>query len=253
MKGEFEKRIDSFNLFLERLKRSFKPGEDQELINHYNLLHNRADFIYLYNYHSGQLMFSKGLQKLTGLSGNNIEIIDIYKLIHPEDISDVLLYTRASLSVSLNIKTKEEADGHFTVDFRLKKPNGRYARILRQSSALEVSRKDGLISTISLCTDISNIKMNGPVVSMYTGTRKKQYEELLEIEKRDMSENLSTSKLSQREKEILDLISQGKKSIDISNQLNISIHTLHTHRRNMLKRYGAKSITELLIKMVINK
>jgi DNA-binding CsgD family transcriptional regulator len=52
--------------------------------------------------------------------------------------------------------------------------------------------------------------------------------------------------LSDREKEILRLIYEGIDSPEIAQKLNITIATVHTHRRNMLNRTGLKDTTALL-------
>jgi len=52
--------------------------------------------------------------------------------------------------------------------------------------------------------------------------------------------------LSKREKEILSLISRGKTSSEISNQLFIGQTTVETHRKNMIRKLGLKGKGELL-------
>ncbi len=54
--------------------------------------------------------------------------------------------------------------------------------------------------------------------------------------------------LSSREKEILKGIAYGKASKQIAEDLNISKHTVDTHRRNMIEKTGAANTTELVNK-----
>jgi DNA-binding NarL/FixJ family response regulator len=54
------------------------------------------------------------------------------------------------------------------------------------------------------------------------------------------------SMLSTRESEVLNHVLEGKTSNEIADLLFISINTVHTHRRNILKKTGAGSIIELL-------
>ena len=58
----------------------------------------------------------------------------------------------------------------------------------------------------------------------------------------------TTSKnvLSKREKEILSLISRGKTSHEIANQLFIGKSTVDTHRKNMIRKLGLSGAGELL-------
>ncbi|WP_339607806.1 response regulator transcription factor [uncultured Roseivirga sp.] len=53
--------------------------------------------------------------------------------------------------------------------------------------------------------------------------------------------------LSEREKEVVRLIASGNSSSEIADNLNISIHTVNSHRKNILKKLKLKSPTELII------
>ena len=57
---------------------------------------------------------------------------------------------------------------------------------------------------------------------------------------------LKYSMLSTRESEVLKLVLEGKNSNEIADLLFISVNTVHTHRRNILKKTGAGSIIDLL-------
>ena len=52
--------------------------------------------------------------------------------------------------------------------------------------------------------------------------------------------------LSDRESEVLKHVLQGKTSSEIADLLFISVNTVNTHRRNILKKTGAGSIIDLL-------
>jgi len=59
-------------------------------------------------------------------------------------------------------------------------------------------------------------------------------------------------RLTLREKEVLNFIAQGFSSKQIAAQLYISENTVANHRRNMLRKQGAKSSAELVRYNVIN-
>ena len=50
--------------------------------------------------------------------------------------------------------------------------------------------------------------------------------------------------LSEREKEILQLIDQGRLSKEIADALSISIHTVNRHRQNILSKLGVSNSIE---------
>lgn len=53
--------------------------------------------------------------------------------------------------------------------------------------------------------------------------------------------------LSPREREILQLIAEGKSNKDVANVLNLSLHTVETHRTHILQKLNLHSIPELIL------
>jgi two-component system response regulator NreC len=60
-------------------------------------------------------------------------------------------------------------------------------------------------------------------------------------------ETVTPLELSEREMEIIELVTQGHSSAQIADTLSVSIHTINSHRKNILKKLGLKSPTELII------
>ena len=52
--------------------------------------------------------------------------------------------------------------------------------------------------------------------------------------------------LTQREKEVLQLISQGKTSKQIAHWLNLSVYTVNNHRKHICKKAGLHSTAQLV-------
>jgi two-component system, NarL family, response regulator NreC len=53
--------------------------------------------------------------------------------------------------------------------------------------------------------------------------------------------------LSAREREILQLVAEGKSSKEIANLLNLSVHTVETHRGNIMQKLNLRGIPELIL------
>jgi DNA-binding NarL/FixJ family response regulator len=53
--------------------------------------------------------------------------------------------------------------------------------------------------------------------------------------------------LTQRERELLQLIAEGKSNKDIANMLNLSTYTVETHRGNMMEKLHLHSVPELIL------
>ena len=53
--------------------------------------------------------------------------------------------------------------------------------------------------------------------------------------------------LTSREKEILQLLAEGKSNKDIAGSLNLSLHTVETHRRNLQEKLNLHSFADLIL------
>jgi DNA-binding NarL/FixJ family response regulator len=60
-------------------------------------------------------------------------------------------------------------------------------------------------------------------------------------------ENCDPIPLSPREIEIVGMVSRGMISKEIAAELNLSTHTIYTHRKNIMKKLGLNSTSELVL------
>ncbi len=61
------------------------------------------------------------------------------------------------------------------------------------------------------------------------------------------------SRITDREREIVQLLAEGKSSKEIATMLGISVRTVETHRAAIMKKLGLKSFSELIRYAVRNK
>jgi len=60
-------------------------------------------------------------------------------------------------------------------------------------------------------------------------------------------EDCEPTKLSAREYEVIENITKGMTTAMIAEKLNLSVHTINSHRKNILKKLGLSSPTELVV------
>ena len=58
------------------------------------------------------------------------------------------------------------------------------------------------------------------------------------------------SHLTIKEKNVLSLVSSGLTTKEIADRLSISHHTVESHRKNLLRKCGAKNSAELVMKCI---
>lgn len=73
------------------------------------------------------------------------------------------------------------------------------------------------------------------------------------ITKPSQSELKQIPALTKREKQILQLVAAGKTTVVMAQELNLSPLTIDTHRRNLLQKFEAKNVAELIMAAVQHK
>lgn len=63
---------------------------------------------------------------------------------------------------------------------------------------------------------------------------------------RQVSEGAIASRLTPREREVIQLLAEGHRNKKIAQKLGISIKTVETHRTTLMRKIGVKSIVELV-------
>lgn len=113
-----------------------------------------------------------------------------------------------------------------------------------------------------------NIIFIGLVTSYIDRSILRQYKEVIELSdnkqkvvnkvigllsNKDETNNQGESiELSNRERDILIHVAKGMTNKDISEILNISVHTVITHRKNIIRKTGIKSVSGLTVYALLN-
>lgn len=117
-------------------------------------------------------------------------------------------------------------------------------RLLNRNVVLEFNEQNQPIKVLRIFQDISHLVKNDLFcLRMEIIGRKITF---LMSKRSDTKEYLKQDLLSEREKEILELIAQGKDTDEIAKILFISKVTINNHRQNMLNKIGAKDTTALV-------
>jgi DNA-binding CsgD family transcriptional regulator len=126
---------------------------------------------------------------------------------------------------------------------KIKHKEGLIMRLLFRHYTLEQT-VDG-IPTISAITidDVTHLmKSDSYWGRIECGKEEKRVHHFFSNEKEDIPNDI----LSDREKDTIRLIAQGKESKEVGKILHISSHTVDNHRRNMLNKMGVRDTTALI-------
>lgn len=67
------------------------------------------------------------------------------------------------------------------------------------------------------------------------------------LENNAPKDEMQDEKLTSRELEVLNLVAKGLPTSKIAEELHLSVHTINSHRKNMLRKLNLKSPTELVL------
>ncbi len=91
------------------------------------------------------------------------------------------------------------------------------------------------------------VKKNSPLTKLLKGVRTvAEGNTFFDTDIADKTENKEPSLLSSREKQILELVGQGKTSQEIADTLCIGKSTVDTHRKNILKKINVHGKSDLM-------
>ncbi len=132
-------------------------------------------------------------------------------------------------------------------DYRFRKSDGSYVRLLQQGLVLEHDEKGGILRTLIIHTDITGIKDSGKPVLCFIGLEGEPSYINVDVKK---IFTVSKDILTNREKDVLRLLVEGKLSKEISDILKITKQTVDQHRKNMLRKNGLNNTRELVVKAI---
>tara|TARA_R110000868_G_scaffold601_2_gene4284 strand:- start:1186 stop:1959 length:774 start_codon:yes stop_codon:yes gene_type:complete len=191
---------------------------------------------------------SNGTTQILGVKPKDYTIEKLLEIMHPEDSRRMYEKETVSLNFKLTMIPREDITKYKTVYLlRIKDCKGNYRTILHQAKALVVSNDGKIQRAISVHTDVSYLNIPFDHNISFIGDAKQSIHYKL-INDRYVIEENQRGKFTNREKEIIYLLSQGKSANEIAQMLFISLLTVNTHKRNLLEKSGAKNTTDLIAK-----
>jgi DNA-binding CsgD family transcriptional regulator len=219
------------------LENEIKDKNLIQIINTVKLLKNQ--FVCIYDSVRDSLIYQKNIQELLGYDVVDWTILELFQKFHPEDINPLIeIWNRIKTHY---FTTHNQPFESFSFTTRLIKADGTVMHVLNQEFVLEYRPEDNYILTLNLATDISYLQPGNEIKIILTGpgSDELQFDDILKSKD-------TIPKISKREMEILKMIAQGMDSLSISNALIISVHTVNTHRRNLINRFNVDNTAQLI-------
>lgn len=157
------------------------------------------------------------------LADNEIEYIN--SRVHPDDLLTLTRNGVETLRFYTELPLTSKRDFKLVSEYRISKGDGSLVRVIEQLQPLELDSRGSIWLSLSFMEFAPNQDVTAPatssIVNFKTG-------EVLPVGRSEM--------LTDREREILGLVRDGKASKHIAGELSISVHTVNTHRQRILEK-----------------
>jgi DNA-binding CsgD family transcriptional regulator len=198
---------------------------------------------YLYASDSSKSMFGLDPATLTKEGGMQTAV-NVFHPDHAKQFSNIILPTFLDFCKD-NIANNGVKKMKLSFTNKLMTPSGNYRWFFHQITMLDTDQNGMPLIALKLIKDIDYTKTDNNI-SLTISKRNEAgiYEILCEKTLQSSSENAVA--ITTREREIIQLTSQGLSSKSIADELFISEHTVNTHKKNMLRKLSLTSSSQLV-------
>lgn len=191
-----------------------------------------------------------GIDNVLGIKPRHFSLKKLFDIMHPDDLE--YMHKKETLATNFLLKqisAEKIPDYKVVYLMRLKHKSGDYRTILQQTKVINTSLDGKAQQVLVIHTDITylNIPFDNKVSLISPKHPSYHYKNVDDeyVLAKDYK-NIFTK----REIEIIKLISEGKKGEIIADKLHISLLTVNTHKKNILKKSNCKNSNQLIAKCI---
>ncbi|MFN3402565.1 MAG: response regulator transcription factor [Cytophagaceae bacterium] len=197
-----------------------------------------SDNIKDFTSYSSEEYYQRGLELIISIFTEEHKLI-IHDMVYPCIFEFIQKYS----------KSKDIRNLRCSFNYNITRRDGKVASMLQQMNIIHIDEQNKPMVVLYLVTEITEFRKDDGITLVISGKEINGLYQTLYCQ--SFNSNNSEKALTERELEILNLISQGKSSRQIAEFLCISIYTVFNHRKNMLKKMAVKSTGELLSKAIV--
>jgi len=206
----------------------------------------RADnqFLYLADAIQMKIHFtSRGSQRILGIPPEDLTFYQFMEATHPDDIQRLNLGRSKLVKVAQDLFIAEKGYTILSSNYRFRTPSGEYSDFLVQCYLYYTTIPYKTVFFLKIHTNIDWHKKIKNGYHYYIGSD-------LSYFRYPDNDLLSKGNIfSAREFDILKFIASGLSSEEIADRLFLSVHTVNTHRRNIMMKSGKTHISDLIYEL----
>jgi hypothetical protein len=194
----------------------------------------------------GQIKFlfaSEGIRRMIGVEPGELNPGHFVEVSHPDDLNRLGLLRAQTFIVEKEVLETQKGSALVSFTIRLRNPAGEYHNHLCQAYFFYSPGPHKAVYLLQVISNVGWYKMKKQDYHHYKGKDLSLFrypdEELLTI----------GPLFSTRELEIIKLIESGLSSKQIADKIFLSVHTVNTHRSNILEKSGKASIPDVIYEL----
>lgn len=214
-------------------------------------------YLYIVNLYNFELEYiSDSVEQFLDMKASEVTMKDLLQSLVPEEIDTINLKGKVISDFYTSFLKKKEVLAYKNMfSYKMQDSKGEIRTMLYQAMPLSVLENGTPEHVFCIQTDISHlqvtstndvsfINMNGGKCYFNVDISSGKFDPL---SSRNEKEELSEL-FSEREIEIIHDLAEGLNAERIAEKLNLSPHTVKTHRRNILHKSGCKNTAQLIAK-----
>ena len=228
---------------------SSNPNRNSDIsIEHYllDLVALGPSYSYVLDNFDGIIFqISENIVDIHGINQENKTLQEIIDLVHPDDLPFIFLAEEICIQKLKELGSRNLLSLRISYCFRMKIKDGSYHLFHHQAVLIGFDEQNKLSLSLNIHTDIDHITQINNKLLLF-----KRFDvpwEYLQFDLSDLSIKQEIPRFTKRELEILTYIADGFSSRVISEKLFLSVETVRTHRKNVLRKAKVNS-NALLIK-----
>jgi hypothetical protein len=238
--------LPDYNLFLKFIE-TFAPVGFKNIDRHHTLLlelekktEANNQFFHVADLIQAKIIWaSNRCTQMIGVTPEELNAYHFMEATHPDDLQKHTLGRSKMFNVANDLFIAKKGKTLLSINIRIRNEQGEYPDLLFQLYFF-YSAQYKTVFLIQVHTNIESFRKRKQGYHYYVGSDFSNFrfpdEELLML----------GNPLSDREFEIVRMIEAGLNSEQIAEKLFLSVHTVNTHRRNILEKTGKSQISDLI-------
>jgi DNA-binding CsgD family transcriptional regulator len=189
------------------------------------------------------LFTSKNSKEMIGILPEDVRFSHFMNFTHPDDRQRLILGRTKLIKSANDMFIARKGDLFLSANLKMLNSEGTYSNFLIQNYLYYTEIPNKTVFYLKLHTKIDWYKNNGQGFHYYVGN------DLSNFRYPDQELMQKGSIFSNREFEIIQLVALGFNSEQIAEKLFLSLHTVNTHRHNILKKSEKSHFSALIFEL----